>query len=550
MSKKTWLILILVLVCLCMLGGLCATATYLGWTHFTFRVTTPSGVSSRATSTPRSGGTLRLYGGLPPTLDPALVQDSTSAEYVVHLFSGLVTLNSDLEVVPDIAERWEISPDGRTYTFHLLPEATFADGRPITAEDFIYSFERACSPKLQSPVGEAYLGDIVGVSAFAAGQAEHIAGLKALDAHTLQVTIDAPKAYFLAKLTYSTAFVVDRVQIEQQGSTWTRKPNGSGPFVLETLSRERIALTRNERYYGRKPALERVEYVLSGGMPITMYENDQLDMVEVPPSEIERVLDPENPLYAEHHMVPELSVQYLGLNVAQPPFDDLAVRQALAQAIDKEKLATLVLKGTATAAKGILPPALPGYDPELAGLPYDPENARKLLASSRYAGQMPPIVLTVSGTSGHMDVTTRAVLSMLQENLGLELTVEQVAWEDFLRDLNERRYQLFLTGWIADYPDPQNFLDLLFHSTSSQNHTGYRNSQVDQWLEQARVESDPARRMALYHQAERVIVSEAPWIPLTHGVSYTLVKPYVQGYRTSAAIYPWLKEISIATTED
>ena len=131
-----------------------------------------------------------------------------------------------------------------------------------------------------------------------------------------------------------------------------RKPNGSGPFVLESLSRERIVLVRNEHYYGKRPILARVEYILSGGLPITMYENDQLDIVEVSPAEIERVSDPGNPLYAEHRVEPQLSVQYLGLNVDAPPFDDPAVRQAFAQAIDKNKLADLVLKNTALPAVG------------------------------------------------------------------------------------------------------------------------------------------------------------------------------------------------------
>jgi len=336
---------------------------------------------------------------------------------------------------------------------------------------------------------------------------------------------------------------VDKTHVESQGDNWLRKPNGSGPFVLESLSRERIVLVRNEHYYGKRPILARVEYILSGGLPITMYENDQLDIVEVSPAEIERVSDPGNPLYAEHRVEPQLSVQYLGLNVDAPPFDDPAVRQAFAQAIDKNKLADLVLKNTALPAVGILPPGMPDYDQNLVGLPYDPVRARQLLASSKYAPTMPQVVLAVSGTSGHMDSVTRAILSMIESNLGITVTVEQVEWSYFLRDMNERRYQIYSAGWIGDYPDSQNFLDVLFHSQSSQNHMGYHNREADQLLEQARVEQDPAKRTTLYRQAERIIVNEAPWIPLTYGIQYTLVKPYVKGFRASAAIYPWLRDI-------
>jgi oligopeptide transport system substrate-binding protein len=494
---------------------------------------------------PAGGGTLRLYGDLPPTLDPGVAQDATSAEYIVHLFSGLVTLDANLEVVPDLAERWDVGEDGRRYTFYLRPDATFASGKPITAQDVVASMERACSPALGSPVALTYLADIVGVAEFARGEAQHIAGLTAIDDHTVQIDIDAPKAYFLAKLTYPSAFVVDVAQIEEQGPSWMSAPNGSGPFVLEGISRARIVLVRNDRYYGKRPSVERVEYTLSGGLPITMYENDELDICPVPVSDIERVLDPENPLHTEYVVAPELSIQYLGLNVNTPPFDDLRVRQAFAHAIDKHKIADLVLREMAVPARGILPPAIPDYNEGLEGLAYDPERARELLASSSYASNMPDVVLSVSGTSGYMTAVEEAILDMLQENLGVTVTVEQVEWGYFLRDLNQQRYPFYSSGWIADYPDSENFLDLLFHSASSQNHTGYHNDQVDALLEQARVETDPARRTSLYREAERLIVEDVAWIPLTHGMNYTLVKPYVKGFTAGSAIRPWLIDIQL-----
>jgi len=556
MTRKTWLIILFALLVLCVLATTCGLGAYLAseYLRATPDVTPQASGSAAPRPTTRPAeegaspsGTLRLSGGTPPTLDPALVQDSTSAEYVVHLFSGLVTLDQDLEVVPDLAARWDLSEDGRTYTFHLRPDATFQDGRALTAEDVAYSIERACSPETGSPVAGSYLDDIVGATARTRGEAEFVTGVVVVDDHTLRITVDAPKAYFLAKLTYPVAFVVDRQQIEADGAGWVRQPNGSGPFVLASMSRELIALEANERYYGVAPSVRRVEYVLSGGQPLAMYENDELDIAQVSPAEIERVTDPENPLSRELVTGSEPSVQYLGFNVAMPPFDDRAVRQAFAHAIDRAKIADLVLRGTATEAKGILPPAMPDFDPTLEGLAYDPERARALLASSRYGaeGAMPPIVLTVSGTSGYLSSIDRAILSMLEENLGIEATVEQVEWGYFLRDLNERRYPFFSAGWIGDYPDSQNFLDLLFHSTSSQNHTGYSNSEVDGLLEQARVETDPERRTALYREAERLIVADAPWVPLTHGAVNVLVKPHVRGYRATGAISPWLHHVAL-----
>ena len=556
MSRKTWLVLILILIVVltCGIAGICGAVGWFRVRDISDVLTPPLPSGPVDTLRPAPAGTLRLSGTMPPTLDPAMAQDSTSAEYIVHLFSGLVTLDADLQVVPDLADGWELDAEGRVYTFFMHPDAVFHDGRPITAQDVVYSIERACDPALGSPVALTYLGDIVGVHEYAQGEATSIRGLRALDAHTLEIEIDAPKAFFLAKLTYPTAFVVDGEQIEREGRAWMAQPNGSGPFRLESISPSgrggRIVLVVHEAHrsaLGGAPALQRVEYLLDGGVPITMYENDEIDIVGVPPTEIERVLDPYNPLFAEHVVEPELSVQYIGLNAAMPPFDDVLVRQAFAHAIDRDRLADLVLKNTAQPAAGILPPGMPGFNPDLEGLRYDPERARELLGQSRYgsAEALPEIRLTISGTSGRMPQFTSAIVAMLEESLGIEVLVEQVEWPYFLRDMNERRYMAFSAGWIADYPDPENFIDVLFHSASAQNHTGYANPEVDRLLETARVANgdDPVARLALYQQAEQLIVADAPWIPLTHGLNYVLVKPHVRGYRGSAGLYPWLAHI-------
>lgn len=546
--KRPYVLLAIGAALLCALATCCLGAVAL-WNqaaHPTDQALSPSWAVDTVQP---SNNTLRLPGELPPTLDPALVQDATSAEYVVHLFAGLVRLDAELDVAPDLAERWDVLEDGRVYLFHLREDAVFADGTPLTAEDVVYSLERACSPALGSPVALTYLGDIVGAEPYAQGLTEHIAGLKVDGPHTVRIEIDSPKAYFLAKLTYPVALVVDRRQIEAQGAHWFLAPNASGPFLIEELGQERIVLRRNERYHEGPPPLERVVFELGGGLPITMYENDQLDIVWASADELDRVLDPYHPLSRDVRIVPELSTEYLAMNVNQPPYDDPAVRQAIVHAIDRDKLARLVLNSSAEAARGILPPALVPQESDAAEelLAYDPELARSLLASSHYGqeGAMPPLVLNISGTSGYMGPVPRAVLAMLEENLGLTFRVEQVAWSDFLQDLNRQRYGMYISGWIADYPDAQNFLDVLFHSASAQNHLGYANPQVDALLEEARTEPDEERRASLYQQAELLILADAPWAPLTHGISYVLVKPWVQGYVGSGGLYPWLKDISL-----
>ena len=506
----------------------------------------PKGEATRG-APPSSAGELRLYGAEPVTLDPALVSDSTSATYVIEIFSGLVTLDKDLKVAPDLAERWQVSPDGRTYTFYLRHDAKFQDGRPITSADIKYSLERACSPQLASQPAMVYLSDIEGAVAVMKGQAKEISGLHIIDDYTLSLTIDAPKAYFLSKLTYPTAFVVDRANVSQ-GATWADHPNGSGPFRLAQRDSRRIVLERNNHYYQGVPKLQRVTFTLSGGEPMTMYENNQLDIVDVGLAHIERVLDPSNPLNRELTITDSFDVEYLGMNTQVPPFDDSAVRRAFAQAIDRQRLANVVLMKTVTPAVGILPPGFPGYRADLQGLKFDPDAALASLRQSKYkdAANLPEIVLYISGEGGTMPPTVEAIVDMLSTNLGVQVQVQQTPWGSFLRDLDQHRYGFYLTGWIADYPDPENFIDILFHSSSVNNYANYHNPQVDQLLAEARVEQDSTRRAQLYAQAEATIIQDAACIPLWHSRNYTLIKPYVKGAVTSAALRPWLKDVYLA----
>ncbi len=500
-----------------------------------------------------TGGVLRIPGADPPTLDPALASDATSAEYIVEIFSGLVTLSpDDLSVQPDIAERWEISDDGTVYTFYLRQDVTFANGRPVTAEDFKYTIERACDPKTQSPVAHTYLGDIIGCRDKLDGRTDEVEGVRVVDDYTLEITIDAPKIYFLAKLTYPTAFVVDREAVEKGGRTWaTENPNGTGPFKLERYTfGEELILVPNERYYGEpKPSLDQVVYTLAGGSIMTRYETDELDVAPVGLADIERVLDPSDPLNAELVEVETLSLGYLGLNNDQPPFDDVNVRRAFAMALDRERLARVVLRETVQPAHGILPPGLPGYNPDVRGYEYDPEAAREALAASSYGGPegLPDITIHVPGRGGAPPQTVEAIVEMWKQNLGVEVAIEQTEWATFLFDINKdpNPYQIYDIGWIADYPDPQNFLEILFSCESRDNHLGYCNPQVDELLQQAAVERDRQKRFELYNQAEQMILDDAPIVPLWYGKEFWLVKPWVKGMIFPSTIVPRLKYVRI-----
>ncbi|MBM2826056.1 MAG: ABC-type dipeptide/oligopeptide/nickel transport system, periplasmic component [Dehalococcoidia bacterium] len=494
-----------------------------------------------------AGGELKMLGDDPPTLDPALSGDTTSAFYIVEVFSGLVTLNHKLQIEPDLAERWEVSSDGKTYTFFLRKNAKFHSGKLVTANDFKYSFERAADPKTQATLADTYLGDIIGVKDKLNGKASVVQGVKVVDDNTLQIEIDAPKSYFLAKMTYPTSFVLDKENVESS-KEWTKKPNGTGPFKLkEWRIGERIILEKNPAYYMEPAKLDKVTLLLAGGSGSTMYENNEIDVTGVPIDELEAIAAPSHKFNKQLLVASDLSVGYVGFTNNVAPFDDVKVRQAFVHAVDRDKITKVIYKDTRQKANGILPPGMPGYNPNLKGLEYDPEKAKRLLKESKYASGLPPITLNIPGSSSTPPPFAEVLQQDWKNVLGVDVKIQQIEWATFLEDLKKHKFQSFMIGWVADYPDPQDFLDILFHSKSLENNPLYANPEVDQVLETARVERDVEKRMKLYQQVEQTIVNEAPWLPLWYGKNYLLVKPYVQGkeYLAAPMVIPSLKFVSI-----
>jgi oligopeptide transport system substrate-binding protein len=488
---------------------------------------------------------LTLYDIGPITLDPALSREMRSHIYILQIFSGLVTFDHKLNLIPDIAEKWEISEDGRIYTFFLRRGVKFHDGREVKAQDFKYSWERAARPETKSQTVGTYLGDIVGVKEMLEGKATEIRGVKVIDDYTLQVTIDAPKAYFLPKLTYPVAFVVDRNNVER-GGEWWQYPNGTGPFKLKVwVPDELFILERNPHYYLEPPKTKYILFRLWGGIPMRMYETGEIDVTPVYLDDLEKVRDPTNPLHKELKIIPELSLYYLGFNTTVPPFDDVLVRRAFSMAVDKDKLVRVILKEGVEKAEGILPPGLPGYNPFLKTLPYDPVKARELLAASQYKDKLPIIYLTTAGEGGPTPGYLAFIIQQWKENLGVKVTVRQLDPKTYFYRLKEEKDNIFDTGWIADYPDPHNFLDVLFYSQSEHNFGEYSNPQVDKLLEKARVEKDAETRLKIYQKIEQILVDEAAILPLWFGKSYILVKPYVKGYNISPMGVPSFKEVSL-----
>lgn len=495
---------------------------------------------------------LRMAGSVPPTLDPHLTGDATSAEYIVEIYSGLVTYDRDLNIVPDLAELWEISGDGLTYTFLLRENAVFHDGKKVTAHDVKWSIERACDFRTRSTTADTYLGDIVGCSDKLRGKAEEVSGVQVLNDSTISLTIYAPRQYFLDKLTYPTAYILNKENVEAGGRTWTDNPNGTGPYKLkEHKLGEYIILAKNDLYYREPmPKIDEVHYTLVGGTRMVLYEQGQLDIVAVGINDIDRILDPGDPLHDELNVIPSMGVFYISFNANVPPFDDPNIRRAFSMAINKDHLVSVVYKDTVAPAHAIVPPAVPGYDnSSIQDLPYDPDAARALIAA--YDGNLDDITFQVLGSGGSASKAIEALVALWEETLGIKVAIQMVDWTVFLMDLHnpDNKIQMWGgdAGWIADYPDPHNFLDILFRCDSQQNNTHYCNAEVDALLDAANAcaAEDEACRNENYLAAEQILMNDAAIMPLHFGTEYWLVKPWVKDAYFPPLMIPRLQYMDI-----
>lgn len=470
-------------------------------------------------------------GGQPQTLDPAQTHGGPD-DALGHIFSGLVTLDQQMQVQPELAAGWTVSEDGLIYTFYLRRNALFHDGRPVTAEDVIFSWERAADPATGSDTVQTYLGDIEGVQAMIDGRAGHISGLRAIDDYTLEVHLQEPVVYFLQKLAYPVAFVVDRENVAEPD--WEHNANGTGPFKLQTWRDDDLmVLERFDQYYREPAAVRHVVINLGPGISLGRYEQGLIDLVGIGGANLERAGDPNSDFYDELATAVAMCTATIGLNNQLPPFDDARVRQAFNYALDKELLITTFSDGNGLPATGALPPGMPGYTDDLdRGYPYDPARARQLLAEAGYAdiSDFPVLTYTTSGYGDVGDYVT-AVIAMWQENLGVTIQPHIIDPYLFFDELYGGNVgHIYDSGWCADYPDPQNFLDVLYHSRSRQNIGGYQDPEVDALLQQARVERDIEKRLALYRQIEQMVVADAPVVFVSHGLRSVLVSPELENY--------------------
>ncbi|HYI14716.1 MAG TPA: peptide ABC transporter substrate-binding protein [Thermomicrobiales bacterium] len=461
----------------------------------------------------------------PETLDPALVRDAESSFYTRQIFRGLVRLDNDMQAQPDLAERIVISADGLEYTFRLRPNATFHDGTPIDANAVAASFNRAADPALAGGDGFAlpaaiYLIDIEGAESRLAGDTDTISGITVVDEVTLTMTLREPASNFLNKLTGNAAQVIDVDTVT--GDDWWQEPNGSGPFILDEWSSSEIVLTSFAGFYDGAPLLSEVVVRLgqSAFQPLNLYESGEIDVTEVPLYAIDRVLSATDPLHDELTVVPQLSTTFILMNPNEEPFDDPAVREAVVAAFDRSKVAHVMLDGKVVQADGIVPPGILDREWLAVNPAYDLDAAQQAIAS---AGELdvPP---TFYGSGAAVSLTT-----VLERDLSIDADAIGLEWSEFSARLTDRSLPAFSLTWIADFPDPANFLTAMFLTGSPDNYIGYSNAEVDRLLLEAEVVQDADERSRLYVEAQQLIIDDGVLIPLYHDVSYTVVQPHVNG---------------------
>ena len=473
----------------------------------------------------------------PSTLDPALITDVTGGNIAAKVFNGLVRFDLQLNIVPDIARSWHLSPDQRTYTFRLRKDVTFSNGRAVTARDFQYSFERVLDPHTRAPLTWV-LDRIAGAQDVIIGRAKHASGITVIDDHTLSIRLERPFGPFLSLLGMTTAYVVPREEVERLQEDFGSGPVGSGPYVVAEWSRgQSITLAARQDYFGGHPRLVGVRYrIIPEDLTTVMeFETGSLDVLQVPASEYRRYTT--DPRWSGLvHSRPGLNTYYLGLNCVRPPFDDLRVRQAVNMAIDRERILTTLFEKRGLIASGPVPPLLwKGYRPAEndRGYPYDPDRSRRLL---REAGaEQLKIKIYISAEPEVLDIVE--VVQEYLRKVGIDAEIVQLDWSAFKQAINRGDADAFWLSWWADYPDPENFLFPLFHSANTGpagNRAWYRDDEFDRLLELAQATTDERERYRLYRQAERRVVRNAPWVFMWHRSDISVVQPWVRDF----TLYP------------
>jgi oligopeptide transport system substrate-binding protein len=509
-------------------------------------------------ATPQDGGTLRFaVTSQFRTIDPIYAYDEFSAYPVHAVYETLLDYEppvrgddaSGLKLVPHLAARWEVSPDGLGFHFWLRDGITFSDGTPVVAGDFVYGLERV----LQAPASPftSFLSDIAGATDVAEHRAAHCAGITTPNDRELVIQLATPNMAFLELLAMSFATPQQQRFVERVGDTIQHEALGTGPFMVvgEWEQGRRIVLAKNPRYWDASSIhLDRIEILenVRRDTQFLMFQNGELDAAEklAPPDYLWLIDQKAWAPYVQQRVV--MNAYGSRMNVTKQPFDDRRVRQAMNYAIDKDHDLKL-LNGSAVASHGILPPGMFGRDATIAPYPHDPVKARALLAEAGYPHGFATTYVVMA------DDEAERLAGSLQVDLaevGIRVDIEPMAFATYATAIGRRHdgADFAKATQVADFPDPTNFLDVRFATSAiqdenSNNDAFYSNPELDTLLAAARGEPDRGKREAMYHRAERILYDDAPWIWEYHQMMTEVIQPYVAGY----SLHPiWFRDYARA----
>lgn len=502
-------------------------------------------LSEPASKLPPAPHALRMTWEDVLTLDPTRSIWITDTTIIAHLFRSLVEQTPEMDIVPDMARAWEVLEDGRKYIFHLRSDVHWSDGIPVTAHDFEYAYRRILDPQTASPLAGSIDG-IRGARAFQTGgaAASQVVGPKALDDFTFCVELEKPAAYFLRQV--ADLYPIPRHVVEKHGESWTEPANivTNGPFLLEAWQpHEWLVLARNPSYQGPFPGnLQRVELRLESNPfgPATMarYDADVEDANGwVLPADLD-VARSHHP--ADYVTTPAAGLNYLCFDMTRPPFDDQRVRRAFVMAIDRETYADMILRGYGSPASGgLVPPGVPGHSPDI-GLRLDPVEAKRLLAEAGYPGGrgFPPTELGF-GLPGADYV--KYLQAGWRDTLGVDVTLEPRPLLE-LDAMKDAPPPISMAGWVMDYPDPDNILRIGVQAYGKKLRF---DASFLQLVEEAGMSTRPEQRMAMYQEADRILVEQAIVMPLAYGRNHMLLKPWVKRYPASPVRFDFWKDVII-----
>ena len=474
----------------------------------------------------------------PGTADPQL----TTAEYFLplnvfdRLVEAVTTGPGRSELVPGLAERWEISEDGLVYTFHLRPNVKFHNGATLTADDVIFTFDRMLNPATKA-LNTDFLDMIAGATERMEGAAEMTAGLKKIDDLTVEITLAAPYAPFLANLATPAGSIFPKAYVEEVGEDFGIKPVGTGPFQVDKWEyNSQIDLSAFPDYFRGKAQFDKLIFkiVPEPQTQALMFKKGELDVLDLDNARSSIPEFQNDPQWQDHIVSgPRVGTYYMSINQQIPPFDNIKVREAMMYAIDRQTLIDKLYYGTGVPAKGILAPGLAGYNPDLPGFPYDPEKAKALLAEAGFPNGFEMTVYQTVDSPSTLKIN-EALQAMLGE-VGIKVTIEQLDDAAYFGTRREGKLGNYVSDWSADFNDPDNFIYTFFAPRNSVARSwNYVNPEVQEKLEQARSMTDMQARYKLYQELERTIVYEDfAFIPLFHLEHLFVVQPRVKNFKVS-----------------